>query len=139
MEHERQALGGAERLEHDQQRKPDRFGELRFARGIVGGEAHQGLRNRVDRVFGAGLAGTQHVQADPADHGGQPRAQVLELRAIAAAEAKPALLHGILRVGSRAEHPVRDGPQVGAVELELLGERCLLVHVTSSRWHPSHE
>ena len=38
------------------------------------------------------------------------------------AEAQPRLLHGVVRLVQRAEHPVADRAQVTAVLLEALGE-----------------
>ena len=47
------------------------------------------------------------------------------------------LLHGVVGLARGAEHPVGDRVQVGAMLLEAVGEQFLVVHVTSSRSHPS--
>ena len=71
---------------------------------------------------------TQPVEADPADHGGEPRPQVADLRApllVQPGQSQPRLLHGVLRVGQRARQPVRHPDQVGPVRRELLGENVI--------------
>ena len=49
------------------------------------------------------------------------------LARVGAAEPQPGLLHGVVGLAERAEHPVGDRPQVAAVLLEALGE-LVLVH-----------
>ena len=74
----------------------------------------------------------QHVEADAADDRRQPPAEVRRPRGVGAAQPQPRLLHGVLGLGDRAEHPVGDRPQLRAVLLELLGQPVAIV--TS---HPS--
>src|SRR5262249_23676352 len=67
-------------------------------------------------------AGPQHVEAHPRDDRGQPAAQVLDRAGVGARELEPRLLHGVVGLGRRAEHAVRDQPQMAAVLLEGGGE-----------------
>jgi hypothetical protein len=80
--------------------------------------------------FAAGLARAQHVEADAPDDGRQPGSQVLDVAGIGPAEADPRLLDGIVRLGQRAEHAVRDAAQMGAVFLEAAREPVLIVHAS---------
>src|SRR4029077_7311020 len=82
-------------------------------------------------VLAPGLAGPQHVQADPPDHGGQPCPQVIDGAGVAVAEPQPGLLHRVLRLADRAEHAVGDRLQMRAVLLELLGQPALFGHWSS--------
>jgi hypothetical protein len=80
VQHERDALGGRERVENDEQREPDRLGERRLVLGVrpcaraggwlrhIGAERH--LRPRA--------AGLQDVQAHPREHRGEPAPEVLD-------------------------------------------------------------
>ena len=83
---------------------------------------------RAERVLAPRLARAQHVEAHPRDDRRQPAAEVLDVAGVGAAEPDPRLLHGVVGLGARAEHPVRDRPQVGPVRLELLGQPSCLVH-----------
>ena len=67
----------------------------------------------------------QPVEGQARDHGGQPRAQVIDARRVDPPQAQPRVLDRVLRVADRAEQPVRHGPQVRAVGLEALGEELL--------------
>ena len=53
VQDERQALGGRQRVEHDEQRRADRVGQHGFAFGIGAIPAHDGCRGdlRADRLF----------------------------------------------------------------------------------------
>jgi hypothetical protein len=121
MQHERQALGRAQALQHDEQRHADRVGHHRLLLRAVGGRLlDEGLgQPRADVLHAMRLARPQHVQADPPDDGGQPRSHVDDRARVAAAEAQPGLLHGVLGLGDRAEHAVGDRGQVRAQVLEL--------------------
>ena len=46
---------------------------------------------------------------------------------------QPGLLHGVVGLGDRAEHPVADGPQADAVLFELLGKGFFVHPVTNLR------
>jgi hypothetical protein len=98
------------------------------------GLADQRLRQpAADGVLAPGLAGPEHIQADPRDHRGQPGAQVIDRAGVAAAEPQPGLLHRILGLAERAEHAVGDRLQMRAALLELLGQPALVRHLPSSR------
>jgi hypothetical protein len=64
----------------------------------------------VERLLTAQLAGAQHVQAHPAYDSGQPTAEVLDVARARPAQPKPGLLHGVIGLGERAEHPEGHGP-----------------------------
>jgi hypothetical protein len=89
VQHERQALGRGQRLQHHEQREADRVGQQGLGLGVRlvavrhdrVGQAH------VEGVLAAGGAGTQHVQAHAAHHGGQPAAEVLDGTLVAAGQA----------------------------------------------------
>jgi hypothetical protein len=83
-------------------------------------------------VLAAGLAGAQHVEADPADRGGQPGPQVADRSGVAAVQPQPALLDRVLGLARRAEHAVGNRLQVRAPLLELHGDHAALVHLASS-------
>src|SRR5690242_2385020 len=130
VQDEREALGRAEALQHDQQRESDRVGQHRLLlRPALAGLADQRLGQPAAYcVLAPGLAGPQHVEADPPDHGGQPCPQVIDGAGVAVAEPQPGLLHRVLRLADRAEHAVGDRLQVLAVLLELLGQPALFGH-----------
>ena len=107
VQHERQPLGGAEGIEHHQQCQPDRFGEQRVVLGrsaAVLGYDQLG-QPVVVRPLGPGLARSQHVNADPAHHGGQPAGEVVDRGRVLARKPQPCLLHRVLGVRPRSEHP----------------------------------
>ena len=71
--------GGRQRLEHDEQREPDRVGEQRLLLGVgavVGATTAPAAGRRP--VLGRGAARAEHVEADAPDHGRQPAAEVLD-------------------------------------------------------------
>jgi hypothetical protein len=108
MQHERQPLGGTEGIEHHQQRQPNRFGEQR---AVLGRSAallghHQLGQPVVVGRLGPGLARAQHVKADPAHHSGQPAGEVVDRGLVLARQPQPCLLHRVLGVRPRSEHPV---------------------------------
>ncbi len=130
MQHERHALGGAQCLEHDQQGQPDRVGDERLLLGVgTVAEAHDGVGHmNVGDLLGACPAGSEHVQADPADDRGQPRLHVLDARRILTMNPKPRLLEGIVGFAHRSEHAVGDRAEMRSVVLEALTQPRLLVH-----------
>ena len=73
----------------------------------------------VERLLAACLARTKHVERHPRDNRGEPPAEVLDRAGVGAAEANPGLLHRVVRLAQRAQHPVRDGSQVRPLFLEL--------------------
>jgi hypothetical protein len=91
--------------------------------------AHDGVGHvGAQRVLAPGLARAQHVQADPADDSREPSGQVLDGARVGAAESHPGLLNRVVGFAERAEHPVGDGPQVGAVLLESLRQPVVILH-----------
>jgi len=126
-------------LEHDEQREPDTLCEQGLLLGIVGvvGAQDRLGQPRAGVLLGTGATRSKRVEADPADDGRQPAAEVVDPFGVGAAQPQPGLLDGVLGLGHRAEHPIGDRTQVGPVTLELLGHPVALVHVTSSRRDPS--
>jgi len=90
-----------------------------------------------DGLFVPGLAGAQQVQAHPGHDRGQPAAHVLHAVGARTAEPQPGLLHGVVRLGRRAEHPVGHRAQARPVRLEALGQPVALVHWSPLRQGPS--
>jgi hypothetical protein len=87
VQHEREPLGWRERLEHDEQREPDRVGQQRLVLGIgpVGG-IHDRIGDAdADRLLAPPRARTQDVQRDARNDSRQPRAEVLDLARVGAA------------------------------------------------------
>src|SRR6266511_2857130 len=71
-------------------------------------------------------------QAQPGEDPRQASGQVLHTAGVGAAEPQPGLLHGIVGLAQRAEHPVGDPPQVAAVGLESLRQPVVVVHRSPS-------
>jgi hypothetical protein len=69
-------------------------------------------REAVD-VGGPGPPGAKAVQADPGDDRRQPAGEVLDGVGVGAGELEPRLLHGVVRLGPAAEHPVGDARRRG--------------------------
>ena len=141
VQDEREPLLGRERVEDDEQREADGVGHQRLALGLrgraagaVAGRLHDRLRQpRADVLLAARAAGAQHVQRDARDDGRQPAAEVVDGVVVAAAQAQPGLLDGVLGLRRRAEHPVGHGAQPRAVVLELVGE-LVVVHHKGDGW-----
>ena len=134
VQDEGQPLGGGERLEHDQQREPDRVGEQRLVLRVDGvgavdqrvGEAHV-----LQRRLALGAARAQHVQRHARDDRRQPAAEVLDLvgvGAVAGAATPPAR-----RRRPRCENPAcgRRRPAGGAVLVEAGGQEVFVVHLVT--------
>jgi len=117
VEHECEALGGIEHLEHDEQREPDRVCELELGLRI---DRACALGDRPD-VLAPRLARAQHVEAHARDHGGQPAARIRDVGRVGALELEPGLLHRVVGLGERAEHPIRDAAQVRSMFFEIHG------------------
>jgi hypothetical protein len=134
VQHERHALGGIQRVEHDQQRQPDRVGQHRF---LLWPGIHGGCRVvRDEGPLVAGLPGSQHVQAYPGDDRGEPAVEVGHAVRATARGVDPGLLHGVLGLVQRAENPVGNRAQPGPALLEAGGQP--VVHVTSPFRVPSY-
>jgi hypothetical protein len=132
VQHERQPLGGLQRLEHDQEGEADRVGQERLVLRVRPVRAVDD-RLRYPQVghLPPRVAGAEHVQGHPGDDGREPAAEVLDFVGVGSAKAQPGLLDGVVRLAHRAEHPVGHSPQVGAVGLEPVGQVIALVHLRS--------
>ena len=131
---------GVERLQHDEQREPDRVGQQRLVLGVGAVGAVDDRLGHVDaqRLLAPRVARAQHVQADARDDGRQPAAEVLDVARVGAAEPQPGLLDGVVGLAERAEHPVGHRPQVGPVRLEPLRQPVALVHRSHSSVASGH-
>ena len=108
VQHERETLGGRQRLEHDEQRQPDGVGQQRLVLGIDAVRAADdrlGDADRVERILAPRAPRLQLVQADPRDDGGEPAAEVLDRVGVGAVEPQPGLLDGV--VGLRCDPSIR--------------------------------
>jgi len=128
VQHEREPLGGSERVQHHEQREPDGVGQQRRMLGIRTVRAADDRLGQAQRFLTPGPARAQHVQAHPADDRRQPPAEVLDTAGTGAAGVEPGFLYRVVRLAQRAEHPVAHRPQVVAVLREPLREQFVLVH-----------
>jgi hypothetical protein len=83
---------------------------------------------RVHEVLAPGGARPQHVEAHARHHSRQPTTEVLDAVGVGAAESQPRVLHRVVGLAQRTEHPVRDRAQVGAVLFESGSQEFLFVH-----------
>ena len=99
MQHERDPLGGSQRIEDHEQRGTDRVGQERFVLGIDLLAAQDRLGHvRAEGLLAPRRARAQHVEAHPRDDRGQPSAQVLDADGVGVAQSEPGLLHGVVRL-----------------------------------------
>jgi hypothetical protein len=68
------------------------------------------------------------METDAPDDGREPRAEVHDGARVGAVQAQPRLLHRVVGFGHRAEHPVGNCAQVGAVALELVRHQISRAH-----------
>ncbi len=134
VQDEGEALSGSEGVEHDHQRRADRVGQQ--GPGFWVGDVVPANR-RPGGGVGPGLlaaspAGAQHLQAFPGDHSGQPSGEVVDIGGVGATEPQPRVLHGVVCLRERAEHPVGHRPQVALLLLEALGQPVGIVHRSHS-------
>ena len=122
MQDERQPFRRRQRVEDDEQREADRIRQQRLVFRVVPAvDADDRLGQPRPRVLlSARVAGPEHVEADTRDDGREPPAEVVDRGALGPVQAKPGLLHRVLGLADRAEHPVRDGIETRAVTLEFL-------------------
>jgi hypothetical protein len=130
VQDEGEAFGGGQDVEHDHQRRTDRVGEQHRRLGVVDVVlTRRRLGHGVgQRLLPAPPAGAQHLEALPADDGGQPSGQVLDPRGVGRAEPQPRVLHRVVGLRLRPEHPVGDRPQASPLLLEPRGQPVSLVH-----------
>jgi hypothetical protein len=88
VQHEREPLGRAERLEDHKQREPDRVGQQRLVLRVrpVGAVDDRIGHAHPNRLLAPQVARAQHVQRDARDDRRQPSIQVLDLARVDAAE-----------------------------------------------------
>jgi hypothetical protein len=135
VQDERQAFGRGQGVEDHQQRESDRVGHERLAFGV--GVACRLGPLLADRLLAPGLTRAQQVQAHPGYDRGEPAAHVLDAFGAGPAEPQPGLLHSIVRLGGRAEHPMSHRVQAGPVRLEALRQPVTFVHSPPSLRDPS--
>ncbi len=130
VQHERQPLRRSERVEHHEQRKPDRVGDQRLLLRVDAAfEADDGVGHvDVRELFAPCSPGAQHVQAHAPDNGGQPGLHVLDAPRILVAEPKPCLLEGVVGFAHRPQHPVGNPPQMRTVLLKALRQPLAVLH-----------
>jgi hypothetical protein len=134
VEDERHPLRRGEGIHDDVQRQADRVGEQGFGLGIGPSVIRREHPDAgLQRLLAPHPAPAQGVEADPPGHGGEPAAQVLDVRTAGPGQAQPGLLHGIVGIRVRAEHAERDRVQVRAVGLEPGGELLFLGHGSPRR------
>jgi hypothetical protein len=102
VQHEREPLGGRQRVEHYEQRGAHRVGQHRLAFGVhpVDRVGHV----LVQQLLTPRPARLQHVETDAGDDRGQPATQVLHATGAGAAEPHPGILDRVVGLGKRAEH-----------------------------------
>ena len=130
VQHERQPLRGAERVEDHQQGGADRVGQQCFMLGIAPGRgALEVLRQALaGRFLASGGAGPQHVERHPGDDRRQPPIEVLDGARVGPVEPDPCFLHGVVCLAGRPEHPVRHRPQMGTPGLEPVHQPVVFRH-----------
>ena len=135
VQDERHPFRRGQRLQHGHQRHAHGVGEQRLVLGLHSvGPVDDGVGHvDLQRLVGMGAAGAQDVEADAGHHGRQPRSEVLDLVGHGALQPQPGLLHGVVGLGDRAEHPVADRLQPNAVLFELLGKGFFVHPVTNLR------
>ena len=101
VEDEGDPLAGLEPVEHDEQRDANGVGEDRLlgrVRCAGGGRRDRipGVVRELRQVFAPGRPRTEHVETDPGDHRREPAVEVGDLAGVAAVQAQPGLLDGVL-------------------------------------------
>jgi len=134
VQHERDPLGGGELFEYHEECETDRVGQERLLLGVDPILATHGGRGSevAEWLLTPRPAGAQHVQAHSRDDRCQPSAEIFHAGRIGAAQMEPGLLHRVVRVTQRPEHPIGHCPQAGPVGLELLCQPFVLVHWSHS-------
>jgi hypothetical protein len=131
VEHERQALGRREGVEHHEQ--GEAHGVL-HQHAVLGVGRRLGVDDRVgeagvEPVLAPGRPGPQQVEAHTGDDRGEPAADVVDAVGAGAVGPQPRLLQGVVGLVERAEHPVGDGPQLAPLGGEPFRQPVpILVH-----------
>ena len=99
MQHERHALGGLERFEHDEQCEPDGISQLDILfRAPLVTALHTRLRFvSVECFLAARVSRAEHVEAHAPDDRRHPPAQIVHRVGVGSTHAQPCLLYGVLR------------------------------------------
>ena len=134
VQHEREPLRRRQRVQHREQRQADRIGQQRLVLGI---DPVHPVDDRIrepsgERLLPPRFAGAEHVQRDPSDDGRQPGVEVLEPACVGAVKPEPRLLHRVVRLAQRAEHPIGHRAETGSAFLESFCQPLSLVHRSRS-------
>jgi hypothetical protein len=134
VEHEREPLGGVQRLEDHEQREADEVGQERLVLrvGRVDAVDDRLGHAHLQRNLSARSARAQHVQRHAPDDGRQPSAEVLDLACVGAAESQLGLLDGVVGLAHGAEHPIGHRAQAASLLLEELRQPVSLIHRSRS-------
>jgi hypothetical protein len=126
-------LGRRQRVEHDQQGEADGVGEQRLGLrvGLVA-VGHHGVGQAAAADSSGGPRGRAACRGRPGPPRGEPAAEVVDRGGVGAGQPHPGLLHRVLGVGQRAEHPVRDRAQPSPLGVEPPGQQIAFVHGSPS-------
>ncbi len=119
MEEECGPLGRRESFEHDEERRRDRFVKRRVLADLLDDRLREPL---ADVALTASTSAAKGIEREPADDGGEPGAQILDLVGVGPSQAEPGVLDHVLGFPEAAENAVGDPGQVRAQGLELGGE-----------------
>ena len=131
MQHERQTLGRSERVEHHEQRQTHRVSEQRLVLRVtldVLDADHRLRQPAADIVLLARPPRSQHVERHACDDGREPTREVGDRLRVRATQPQPRLLHSVVGIADRAQHPVGDRTQPSAMALELPGQQIVIAH-----------
>ena len=76
------------------------------------------------------LARTQLVQTHARDNRGQPATEVYDVARTSSAEPQPGVLHCVVSLRERTQHPVRHGPEMGPMLLESFRQALVVFHLS---------
>ena len=85
---------------------------------VFGG--HRRGQGTAHRLLAPRTPGAKHVEADAGDDRCQPSAKVVDALGSGTAQPEPGLLHGVVGLGGRTEHPVGDAPEAWPALLEFV-------------------
>jgi len=131
VEDECEPFGRSERLENDVEGEADAVGDERLLfRSRRAVDRDDRLRHPgADEILATGPARSEHVETDATDDRRQPRAEVLDLRLVGAAQLDPHLLHCVVGLVDRAEHAVRDPAELRPLLLETRYQDVAISHL----------
>ena len=112
VQDERHPLRRRQLFEHALQSQPHRLADQRLLLRIAGGPDYQRIGETLAQsLLAAGAPLPESVEADASHHRAQPGAQVRDLAGRRSRQPEPGLLHRILGLGYRPQHPVGDAQQ----------------------------